>query len=146
MKSGLGRITENTSQYEGVVVYSMNDLPLVWMHLLTRIMFFQNASSNKSFWFTYFVHQYMNITVFSGFWSGSQIHTRLSPCRPYDLGGLSSGWHRRIHQKWRGSVIEYRQHGIILQTCYCSCSRYGPQDLWDPYMSILLENKFYSSP
>lgn len=28
MKSGLGRITENTSQYEGVVVYSMNDLPL----------------------------------------------------------------------------------------------------------------------
>ncbi|XP_061197399.1 60S ribosome subunit biogenesis protein NIP7 homolog [Saccostrea echinata] len=28
MKSGLGRITANTSQYEGVVVYSMNDLPL----------------------------------------------------------------------------------------------------------------------
>lgn len=36
MKSGLGRITENTSQYEGVVVYSMNDLPLVWMHLLLK--------------------------------------------------------------------------------------------------------------
>jgi hypothetical protein len=28
-KSGLGRITENTDQYQGVVVYSMNDLPLV---------------------------------------------------------------------------------------------------------------------
>ena len=28
-KSGLGRITENTEQYQGVVVYSMNDLPLV---------------------------------------------------------------------------------------------------------------------
>ncbi|XP_064642614.1 60S ribosome subunit biogenesis protein NIP7 homolog isoform X2 [Lineus longissimus] len=28
MKSGLGRITENTNQYQGVVVYSMNDLPL----------------------------------------------------------------------------------------------------------------------
>lgn len=27
-KSGLGRITENTPQYQGVVVYSMNDLPL----------------------------------------------------------------------------------------------------------------------
>ncbi|XP_028394134.1 60S ribosome subunit biogenesis protein NIP7 homolog [Dendronephthya gigantea] len=27
-KSGLGRITENTEQYQGVVVYSMNDLPL----------------------------------------------------------------------------------------------------------------------
>ncbi|KAL5014380.1 hypothetical protein ScPMuIL_008650 [Solemya velum] len=28
MKSGLGRITENTTQYQGLVVYSMNDLPL----------------------------------------------------------------------------------------------------------------------
>ena len=29
LKSGLGRITENTGQYQGVVMYSMNDLPLV---------------------------------------------------------------------------------------------------------------------
>jgi len=28
MKSGLARVTENTSQYQGVVVYSNNDLPL----------------------------------------------------------------------------------------------------------------------
>ncbi|KAM9607436.1 60S ribosome subunit biogenesis protein NIP7 homolog [Trichechus inunguis] len=28
LKSGLGRITENTSQYQGVVVYSMSDIPL----------------------------------------------------------------------------------------------------------------------
>ncbi|KAK3587306.1 hypothetical protein CHS0354_011287 [Potamilus streckersoni] len=28
MKSGLGRITENTPQYQGVIVYSMHDLPL----------------------------------------------------------------------------------------------------------------------
>ncbi|XP_055377508.1 60S ribosome subunit biogenesis protein NIP7 homolog [Condylostylus longicornis] len=27
-KSGLGRITENTQQYQGVIVYSMSDLPL----------------------------------------------------------------------------------------------------------------------
>ncbi|XP_008209166.1 60S ribosome subunit biogenesis protein NIP7 homolog [Nasonia vitripennis] len=27
-KAGLGRITENTTKYQGVVVYSMNDLPL----------------------------------------------------------------------------------------------------------------------
>eukprot|EP00088_Acartia_fossae_P021781 TRINITY_DN23120_c0_g1_i1.p1 TRINITY_DN23120_c0_g1~~TRINITY_DN23120_c0_g1_i1.p1 ORF type:complete len:192 (-),score=27.90 TRINITY_DN23120_c0_g1_i1:58-600(-) len=27
-KSGLGRITENTDQYQGVIVYSMGDLPL----------------------------------------------------------------------------------------------------------------------
>ena len=28
MKSGLGRITENTPKYQGCIVYSMNDLPL----------------------------------------------------------------------------------------------------------------------
>ncbi|MGH0127578.1 UNVERIFIED_CONTAM: hypothetical protein FKN15_043720 [Acipenser sinensis] len=33
LKSGLGRITENTAQYQGVVVYSMADVPLykVWV-------------------------------------------------------------------------------------------------------------------
>lgn len=28
VKSGLGRITENTPQYAGVVVYNMNDVPM----------------------------------------------------------------------------------------------------------------------
>ena len=28
LKSGLGRITEGTAQYQGVVVYNMNDVPL----------------------------------------------------------------------------------------------------------------------
>ena len=29
LKSGLGRITENTPQYQGVIMYSMGDIPLV---------------------------------------------------------------------------------------------------------------------
>lgn len=29
LKSGLGRITDNTPQYQGVVIYSMADIPLV---------------------------------------------------------------------------------------------------------------------
>jgi len=29
LKSGLGRITENTPKYQGVVILSMNDMPLV---------------------------------------------------------------------------------------------------------------------
>ena len=29
LKSGLGRITDNTPQYQGVIVYSMGDVPLV---------------------------------------------------------------------------------------------------------------------
>lgn len=35
LKSGLGRITESTPQYQGVLVYSMADLPLVslWVQL-----------------------------------------------------------------------------------------------------------------
>lgn len=28
-KAGLGRITENTQKYDGVIIYSMNDIPLV---------------------------------------------------------------------------------------------------------------------
>ena len=35
MKSGLGRITENTPQYQGVIVYNMADLPLVIDSLYT---------------------------------------------------------------------------------------------------------------
>jgi 60S ribosome subunit biogenesis protein NIP7 len=29
VKTGLGRITENTPKYNGVIVYTMNDVPLV---------------------------------------------------------------------------------------------------------------------
>lgn len=36
MKFGLGRIIENILQYEGVVVYSMNDFFLVWMYLFLK--------------------------------------------------------------------------------------------------------------
>ena len=36
MKSGLGRITDATDQYQGVVVYSMSDLPLVRNALFFR--------------------------------------------------------------------------------------------------------------
>lgn len=34
LKSGIGRMTENVEKYQGVVIYSMNDLPLVNMLLL----------------------------------------------------------------------------------------------------------------
>lgn len=36
MKSGLGRITENTAQYQGVVVFSMADVPLVSFVVYTQ--------------------------------------------------------------------------------------------------------------
>ena len=47
LKSGLGRITENTPQYQGVIVYSMNDLPLV-SELNSRISVSRKYSSTFS--------------------------------------------------------------------------------------------------
>lgn len=38
LKSGLGRITENTMQYQGVVVYSMADVPLVSLFLTPTVL------------------------------------------------------------------------------------------------------------
>lgn len=37
LKSGLGRITESTTQYQGVIVFSMSDVPLV--NIITMIYF-----------------------------------------------------------------------------------------------------------
>lgn len=44
LKSGLGRITESTTQYQGVIVFSMSDVPLViifeirfFMHIIPKI-------------------------------------------------------------------------------------------------------------
>jgi len=34
MKSGLGRISESTAKYQGVVVYNMADVPLVIQKLI----------------------------------------------------------------------------------------------------------------
>lgn len=34
MKSGLGRISESTAKYQGVVVYNMADVPLVIMKFI----------------------------------------------------------------------------------------------------------------
>ncbi|XP_054435237.1 60S ribosome subunit biogenesis protein NIP7 homolog isoform X1 [Pteronotus mesoamericanus] len=53
LKSGLGRITENTSQYQGVVVYSMADIPLTRENLsefflFTPGMHFQVSEAFKS--------------------------------------------------------------------------------------------------
>ena len=30
-KSGLGHVTENMVQYQGVLLYSLSDIPLVWL-------------------------------------------------------------------------------------------------------------------
>ena len=38
MKSGIGRLTENTPQYQGVVVYNMGDVPLVYVNFFIKIV------------------------------------------------------------------------------------------------------------
>lgn len=44
LKGGLGRITENTERYDGVVVFSMSDTPLVSTNPCTN----QTTESNQS--------------------------------------------------------------------------------------------------
>lgn len=39
MKSGLGRISESVNRYQGVVLYSMNDLPLVGTNIYLILSF-----------------------------------------------------------------------------------------------------------
>jgi hypothetical protein len=39
LKSGLGRITESTTQYQGVIVFSMSDVPLVKTIIIFVILF-----------------------------------------------------------------------------------------------------------
>jgi len=53
MKSGLGRITENTRQYQGVIVYSMNDVPLVRLSVCLSLMFSFNIVYTNLFVFVY---------------------------------------------------------------------------------------------
>lgn len=43
LKSGLGRITENTMQYQGVVVYSMADVPLVSYATMMMMMYYSHG-------------------------------------------------------------------------------------------------------
>lgn len=45
LKSGIARITENTPQYEGVVIYNMQDVPLV-SKFLKSIFYLLNLNKN----------------------------------------------------------------------------------------------------
>jgi len=40
LKSGLGRITESTTQYQGVIVFSMSDVPLVNIIIIYEIFIY----------------------------------------------------------------------------------------------------------
>jgi 60S ribosome subunit biogenesis protein NIP7 len=40
MKSGLGRISESVDRYQGVILYSMNDLPLVSLEKINNYSIF----------------------------------------------------------------------------------------------------------
>lgn len=89
LKSGLGRITENTMQYQGVVVYSMADVPLVsfakacvlWVLLASCIRLLTCCHCLLSgFWRCSQVHSGVSA-------SGSHVHSRVPPGR---RGGIYS--------------------------------------------------------
>ncbi len=39
LKNGVARMTENTPQYEGVVVFSSSDIPLVWTCITASMLY-----------------------------------------------------------------------------------------------------------
>ena len=41
LKAHLGRITEDTPEHQGVIIYNMSDIPLVQDFLMTRIYIFR---------------------------------------------------------------------------------------------------------
>ncbi|XP_060110394.1 60S ribosome subunit biogenesis protein NIP7 homolog isoform X1 [Heteronotia binoei] len=80
LKSGLGRITESTAQYQGVVVYSMADVPLVsddgWVILCI--------------WVDEECLTVCLALTFQGLWSSSEVHTGVPEGRPHGHCCLSS--------------------------------------------------------
>ena len=49
LKAHLGRITEDTPEHQGVVVYSMNDMPLVRINPPHRALVYNSRPGD--FWF-----------------------------------------------------------------------------------------------
>lgn len=92
LKSGLGRITENTMQYQGVVVYSMADVPLVsspqacdlWVLLAFSIRLLTCR------------HR-----LLSGFWRCSQVHSGMSASGSHVHSRVPPGRRGRVHTKRR---------------------------------------------
>lgn len=126
LKSGLGRITENTNQYQGVVVYSMADVPLVsfenWWHhthcyvkCLYQNELFEKAQNNlfasvtleDTFHFRLY-DRLSSLSVFtdgisetvfyfSGFWRGSQVHSGVSASGSHVHRRVPPGRCGRVH-------------------------------------------------
>lgn len=92
LKSGLGRITENTMQYQGVVVYSMADVPLVsfpkacdlWVFLAFSIQLLTCRHC-----------------LLSGFRRCSQVHSGMSASGSHVHSRVPPGRRGRVYTKWR---------------------------------------------
>lgn len=81
LKSGLGRITENTAQYQGVVVYSMADVPLV----STR-----HSPCAAQGWAVGKTHSHLPVTL-PGLRGGRQVHTGVPEGGSHGHSGVPSG-------------------------------------------------------
>lgn len=86
LKSGLGRITENTMQYQGVVVYSMADVPLV------------SFAEAFVLWVLLFTSHHC---LLSGFWRCSQVHSGVSASGSHVHSRVPPGRRGRIYSKRR---------------------------------------------
>lgn len=85
LKSGLGRITESTPKYQGVIVYSMNDVPLV-------CTFF-----SVSFNYQLLVFILLVIYFSQGFWCDCKKYSRMQTCGSSYCCLFYSKWHWWIY-------------------------------------------------
>lgn len=85
MKSGLGRISESTAKYQGVVVYNMADIPLVGVTFSSSLT--QVLENNRNY--------------FKGLWSCGKGNVRMQTCWANGYRMLSSSRCGRIHPSWR---------------------------------------------
>lgn len=92
LKSGLGRITENTMQYQGVVVYSMADVPLVSLPQACDLWVL------LAFWIRPLTCHHC---LLSGVWCCSQVHSGMSASGSHVHSRVPPGRRGRIYSKRR---------------------------------------------
>lgn len=121
LKSGLGRITENTAQYQGVVVYSMADVPLV--SPAPPAARHGSRAAGTSLFSLFFASP--------GVWGSRQVDAGLPEGGPHGDRGVPPGRRGGVRAERRHADLGERgrsgagsvsgQHGLVLPPAWQQC-------------------------
>ncbi|XP_032709970.1 60S ribosome subunit biogenesis protein NIP7 homolog isoform X2 [Lontra canadensis] len=124
LKSGLGRITENTCQYQGVVVYSMADVPL--MHPPRRSWLPGESTETETLG------------------AGSQIDNRFTTAGERNWDYFTRRWKKKPKEGWLNSGLHQNHAEDEASLVFFHCLTLTP--IIVPLVSFcahLLENKLF---